>query len=196
MAKDSFWFKHDYNARNDEKILELRSEFGAEGYGIYWMLVETMAETDSGGAKASLIGGLSHGYGVAKQRLSEIINYCLSVELLYEKDGFYFSKRLDKHKIERKEFSIKGSEGAEKRWAKNRGAIGGAMQRRGEEKREEKKREEIVGFVENKKGVKFDDDFEFVFFDDGSKQKLGSDQKALAKLGKTKPHLIVKGSIY
>ena len=21
MAKDTFWFKHDYNARNDEKIL-------------------------------------------------------------------------------------------------------------------------------------------------------------------------------
>ena len=52
------------------------------------------------------------------------------------------------------------------------------------------------GMGENKKGVKFDDDLEFVYFDDGSKQKLGSDQKALAKLGKTKPHLIVKGSIY
>ena len=67
MAKDSFWFKHDYNARNDEKVLELRSVYGAEGYGVFWMLVESMAETEIGGLKASLIGGLSLGYGVPQQ---------------------------------------------------------------------------------------------------------------------------------
>ena len=44
MSKDTFWFKHDYNARNDEKILELRSIHGAEAYGVYWMIVETMAD--------------------------------------------------------------------------------------------------------------------------------------------------------
>jgi hypothetical protein len=142
MAKDTFWFKHDYNARNDEKVLELRSEFGAEGYGVFWMLIETMAENENGGAKASLIGGLSHGYGVAKDKLCEIIKYCVSVELVYEKDGFYFSKRLDKHKDERRQFSENGIEGAAKRWGSHKGAIAGVMQRREEEKREEKKKED------------------------------------------------------
>ena len=142
MAKDTFWFKHDYNARNDEKVLELRSEFGAEGYGVFWMLIETMAENENGGAKASLIGGLSHGYGVAKDKLCDIIKYCVSVELVYEKDGFYFSKRLDKHKDERRQFSENGIEGAAKRWGSHKGAIAGVMQRREEEKRKDKKKED------------------------------------------------------
>ena len=28
---ENFYFRHDYNARNDEKLLMLRAEFGAEG---------------------------------------------------------------------------------------------------------------------------------------------------------------------
>lgn len=139
MSKDSFWLKHDYNSRNDEKVLELRSVFGAEGYGIFWMLVETMAENNNGGVKACLMGGLSHGYGIAKDKLCEIIKYSLSIDLMYEKDGFYYSKRLDKHKEERRQFSQNGSIGASKRWATYSLPIDGGMQRREEERRGKKK---------------------------------------------------------
>lgn len=31
--KDAYFFAHDCNARNDPKILALRSVYGAEGYG-------------------------------------------------------------------------------------------------------------------------------------------------------------------
>ena len=44
MSKDAFYFKHDSNARNDEKILALRRKFGMEGYGIYWCIIEKMRE--------------------------------------------------------------------------------------------------------------------------------------------------------
>jgi len=47
MAKDSFYFPHDYNARNDVKCLFLRQQLGMEGYGIFWFLVESLA--DAGG---------------------------------------------------------------------------------------------------------------------------------------------------
>lgn len=116
MAKESYWFKHDHNARGDEKILELRSEFGAEGYGVFWMIVETMAENSNGGVKASLIGGLSLGYGVTKEMLSEFINYCVEIELFYEEDGFLFSRRMKKHKEFRQTQSDYGKTGALKRW--------------------------------------------------------------------------------
>jgi uncharacterized protein DUF4373 len=116
MAKDRYFFDHDYTARNDDKILELRADFGAEGYGIFWMIVETMAENENGGAKASLMGGLSHGYGVPKDRLIAVVEKCLEVGLFYEIDGYYFSKRMLKHKTFRKSLSVKGKEGAEKRW--------------------------------------------------------------------------------
>jgi hypothetical protein len=127
MAKDAFYFSHDYNAQNDEKILELRSEYGAEGYGVFWMIIETMAQNENGGVKATLMGGLSLGYGVAKGRLSDIINKCISIGLFYMEGDFLFSKRLLKHKYIRKTLSEKGKEGADKRWGGYREGNGGGI---------------------------------------------------------------------
>lgn len=42
--KDAYYFPHDYNARNDPKISALRSVYGAEGYGVYWMIIEILRE--------------------------------------------------------------------------------------------------------------------------------------------------------
>lgn len=42
--KDAYFFSHDCNARNDPKILALRSVYGAEGYGVFFMLVEILRE--------------------------------------------------------------------------------------------------------------------------------------------------------
>lgn len=37
------YFDHTTNARNDEKILDMRIELGAAGYGVWWMLLEKLA---------------------------------------------------------------------------------------------------------------------------------------------------------
>jgi hypothetical protein len=52
------------------------------------------------------------------------------------------------------------------------------------------------GMGENKKGVRFDESIEIVYFGDGSFQELGVDQKILAKNGDINPSTIIKGSIY
>jgi hypothetical protein len=36
------YFKHDTNARSDLKILKLRKKYGANGYGIFFMLLELL----------------------------------------------------------------------------------------------------------------------------------------------------------
>ncbi len=36
------YFSHDYNPRSDKKIIKLFMEMGAEGYGLYWLIVEHM----------------------------------------------------------------------------------------------------------------------------------------------------------
>jgi hypothetical protein len=115
MSKNAYWFKHDYNAKNDEKILELRSEFGAEGYGIYWMLIESMSENNCGGLKATLIGGLSLGFGVDKGRLTEVVKFCITVGLFFEEKGVYYSQRVLDHKQERKYLSEMGKLGMERK---------------------------------------------------------------------------------
>jgi hypothetical protein len=127
MATDRYYFDHDYTARNDDKILELRSIYGPEGYGIFWMILETMAENDNGGVKATLMGGLSLGYGVAKDRLMAIVVFCVEIDLFYEKEGYYFSRRMQRHKNMRKGLSDAGKAGAEKRW-KNSPPIAPLMQ--------------------------------------------------------------------
>ena len=42
MNKETFYFSHGYNARNDIKIKRLIVQHGYEGYGIYWSIVEDL----------------------------------------------------------------------------------------------------------------------------------------------------------
>jgi hypothetical protein len=42
MSKETFYFSHDYNARNDIKIKKLISKHGYLGYGIFWAIIEEL----------------------------------------------------------------------------------------------------------------------------------------------------------
>ena len=42
MAKDTFYFSHDYNSRNDEKIKFLIRKHGITGYGLFWAIIEDL----------------------------------------------------------------------------------------------------------------------------------------------------------
>jgi len=46
MTKHTSYFSHDSNSRNDEKILAVRMRHGAEGYGVYFMILERLREED------------------------------------------------------------------------------------------------------------------------------------------------------
>jgi Domain of unknown function (DUF4373) len=149
---NAYWFDHDYNARNDDRILELRAEFGAEGYGVFWMIIETMAENTNGGVKATLIGGLSLGYGVTKDRLIAIIDFCTKMGLFYEEHGVIFSRRLMEHKSKRKTLSDAGLKGAEARW-KNSPPIATPMHKRIEESIIQYTTDNKPYIAENKEGM-------------------------------------------
>ena len=115
-VREKFYFSHDYGSRNDPKILELRAEYGLEGLGLYWCIVETLAEADDGYINPRLIAGLSIGYGIDKDKLQEYIDFMIEVELLCEDDKGYYSKRMLEHKQIRKKLSDAGRKGAETRW--------------------------------------------------------------------------------
>ncbi len=40
--KNTYYFSHDYNSRNDDKIRNLIRTHGIEGYGVYWCLIEDL----------------------------------------------------------------------------------------------------------------------------------------------------------
>mgnify|MGYP002626423972 CR=1 FL=1 len=43
--KKAYYFQHDSNAREDEKLIALRMDKGAAGYGIYFMLLELLSQS-------------------------------------------------------------------------------------------------------------------------------------------------------
>lgn len=45
MTKEAYYFSHDCNARNDDKIIAVRMRHKAEGYGVYFMLLERLRES-------------------------------------------------------------------------------------------------------------------------------------------------------
>lgn len=44
MKKDAYYFPHDCNARNDPKLIAVRSNYGIRGYGIYFGIIEILRE--------------------------------------------------------------------------------------------------------------------------------------------------------
>lgn len=44
MAKDSYYFQHDSNARHDPKIKAMINQYGLEGYGRFWIVIEMLRE--------------------------------------------------------------------------------------------------------------------------------------------------------
>lgn len=92
MANEPYYFSHDENARNDPKILQMRSIYGWEGYGLYWAFVEKMRSQPDyripiGGKYA--IAGYSQEFGVPIEKLSSYVNDCITGFNLFQSDGEY-----------------------------------------------------------------------------------------------------------
>src|SRR5690606_4662900 len=45
MSKNKFYFSHDGGARNDDKIIAVRMKHKAEGYAVYFMILEKLLES-------------------------------------------------------------------------------------------------------------------------------------------------------
>lgn len=45
-SKNTFYFSHDANAHEDDKIICLMSEYGSQGYGWWWIMVEVLFQQD------------------------------------------------------------------------------------------------------------------------------------------------------
>lgn len=142
------YFDHDYSARNDQKILALRFKHGFEGYGLYWAILETMAEDSTGHLSRGALGGLSISLGTPLETLEKNIEDCIKIGLFGETpDHKIFSGRMLEHKSLMQDFSNFGKKGVRIREA-NRGALRGASspssskEIRGEEIRVKEKREE------------------------------------------------------
>ena len=117
--KESFYFSHDSNARNDVKILKLRRNLGLEGYGIYWCIVETLRDSQGYTLPKSCIEDISFALNVSTDKVSSVIN---DYDLFIVDEDSFFSERLvrsmEQYKAFKEKKSQSGKEGMKKRWAK------------------------------------------------------------------------------
>ncbi len=144
--KETFYLRHDYNARNDEKILRLRTKYGAEGFGIYWMLIEKLAESSEGRLLLADIPSIAYELHSECERITDVIR---TYNLFEFNEEYFWSKRLMQDLAERNEICKKAKLSAKVRWAthtrqkahekahQNANAMQGKEKKRKERKREE-----------------------------------------------------------
>lgn len=135
MKSSTYYFSHDYNAANDTKILFLRHQLGMEGYGIYWYLIEQLANA-GGKLPLDLVPVLAMQMHCTDVKVNGVL---LNFDLFTIESGEFWSHRLQEHLELRLKLSQSGKAGANNRW-KNGGAIGEAI---GEGNAKERKGKEI-----------------------------------------------------
>ena len=118
-AKDVYYFSHDCNARNDEKILAMRSVYGLEGYAMFFMIVEIMREQNEYKLEMNkyIWSTLAMQMHTDASKVQKFVEDCINeFQLFVLKDEFLYSESLIKRMNLFKEISEIRSKAAKKRW--------------------------------------------------------------------------------
>lgn len=121
MKKDTYYFSHDSNAKDDPKCMSLIDDLGMEGYGIFWVLIEMLRNQPDYKCPLSIIKSIARQYNTTPPKVEVVIkNYGL---FTIEDDLFFFSesllRRMEVADNKRKKLSEAGKVGNEKRWSKS-----------------------------------------------------------------------------
>ena len=179
MPKDTFYFSHDYNARNDEKIKRLIRKHGMQGYGVFWSIVEDLY--NNANALRLDYDGIAYDLRSDSDTVFSVINdFDLFVFDVNTFGSLSVQKRLD----ERNDKSIKARESANKRW-NNANALqpqsdsNAIKERKGKEIKEIKYRDNISLFEKEKikLDLEFGEDFVQKCFDFLSSYKVEKSYK-------------------
>ena len=122
MTKETFWFRHDYDAADDDRTMVMIEQLGLEGYGIYWVLIEKLRGRKDYKMPFSIIPSLARRYMTTPEKMKTVImQYGL---FQYDDEGFFYSESLirrmnalDELKQRR---AIAGKKAVEARWSKEK----------------------------------------------------------------------------
>lgn len=116
----AIYFSHDSNARNDDKILQLRVKYGWQGYGQFWAIIEHLASAKDYKLKLDFILGLALDLKIDVDVLKEFITYCVEIKLLKSNKKYFWSQSLIDRMVQynqlREKRSKAGAKGARERW--------------------------------------------------------------------------------
>lgn len=109
--KETFYFSHDFNARNDEKIKRLLMRHGVTGYGIYWAIIEDLYMNAN--ALRTECERIAYELRVDSKVVESVI---FDFDLFVFDDENFGSLSVQRRLDERFEKSAKARESANKRW--------------------------------------------------------------------------------
>ena len=108
MSKDAYYVPHDSNAKDDPKCVLLIEQLGMEGYGIYWMLIETLREQPDYTYPVANIPALGRRYNTTAEKVKTVVcNYGL---FTVKDDKIFFSDSLNRRMLVFEEKRAKRSE--------------------------------------------------------------------------------------
>ena len=111
--KESYFFSHDYNARQDPKMQEVLMDYGVAGIGIYWCIIEQLYE-QGGRMPMSSIKAIAFTLHANIEDVRGIIEN----SGLFDNDGVEFWSPSVTRRLEtRKTTSEKKAKAASKRWS-------------------------------------------------------------------------------
>lgn len=168
IMKDAFYFPHFSGARNDRKIKRLRKELHAEGYGIYFMILEILRDQADFSFPMDDLDLLADDLNTSEQKVRVVIcNYGL---FEVNDSNCFWSPKFVQYLQPYLEKSARGKEAARARWEKEKikqignqqsnnafayanayanalqmqcGGNADAMQREERKEKKEKRREEV-----------------------------------------------------
>lgn len=117
--KDAYYFSHDSNASNDTKILTMRCDYGLEGYGMYWIIIEALRNESEYKLKLeqSTCKALAMQMHSKTDAVEKFINDCIDqYGLLKCTDGYFYAESLLRRMDKREEIRNKRKDAANKRW--------------------------------------------------------------------------------
>lgn len=91
------YFPHDADMRNHPKVKAIRNKFKENGYSIWSMLLEFITGADGNVFEYSdmqfeLLAG---DFGFSATEIRDVVDYCIRLEMLFNKEGFIHSESLD-----------------------------------------------------------------------------------------------------
>jgi hypothetical protein len=118
MTKDAYYFSHDSNAKDDPKCVLLIEQLGLEGYGIFWILIETLRDQPGYKYPIALIPALARRYNTTSEKMKAVVQGYSLFEL-DEKDFFSLSliNRMERLDLKREQARQAGKRSAQKRLA-------------------------------------------------------------------------------
>lgn len=112
MPLENLYFRHEYNARNDPKLVKIKMKLGVEGIGIYWCLIEYLYE-QKGFLSVEDIETFAYNERIDEEKVHQVIELA---KFQYDKNMGYYSNGVLDRIVKREEFCLSQKNKANKRW--------------------------------------------------------------------------------